>query len=92
MAEANSPLAGRVMLVVDDEPLVGLDVADALMSCGGRVVCVRSAVEALASVDPREGWSACCNLSRVGKGLRSRRNRPSAKVVGLVPMPDNKPE
>jgi len=33
-AEANQ-FAGRVMLVVEDEPLVGLDVADALTSCGG---------------------------------------------------------
>jgi CheY-like chemotaxis protein len=54
MAEANSQFGGRVVLVVEDEPLVGLDVADALTSCGARVVCVRSAVQALASVDPVE--------------------------------------
>jgi DNA-binding response OmpR family regulator len=54
MAEAHSLLAGRAVLVVEDEPLVGLDVADALTSCGAQVVCVRSAVEALASIDPVE--------------------------------------
>jgi DNA-binding response OmpR family regulator len=54
MAEEHSLLAGRAVLVVEDEPLVGLDVADALTSRGAQVVCVRSAVEALASIDPVE--------------------------------------
>ena len=66
MAEAHSLLAGRVVLVVEDEPLVGLDVADALSSCGAQVICVRSAVEALASVDRVKPSAAVLDINLGG--------------------------
>jgi CheY-like chemotaxis protein len=46
-----SRLAGCVVLVVEDEPLVGLDLVDVLEAAGAHVVSTKSAHEAIASLD-----------------------------------------
>jgi CheY-like chemotaxis protein len=48
-------LAGRLVLVVEDEPLVALDVADCLKAAGAQVIIARTLADALresASADP----------------------------------------
>ena len=50
-------LDGRSILVVEDEPVIALDIADAFECAGARVVISRSLSRALALVDA-DGWSA----------------------------------
>jgi DNA-binding response OmpR family regulator len=45
------PLTGYSILVVEDEPLVGLDLADTLRAAGAQVVFAKSASEAISSLD-----------------------------------------
>ena len=46
-------LAGRSILIVEDEPLIAMDIADAFTHAGARVVQVRSLKDALvAAEDP----------------------------------------
>jgi CheY-like chemotaxis protein len=45
-----SQLAGRTILVVEDEPLVALEMADALTACGAHVVSASRVADALSSV------------------------------------------
>jgi DNA-binding response OmpR family regulator len=51
------PLVGRLVLVVEDEPLVALDVADALKSAGATVVIARTRGDAVRQAEA-EGLSA----------------------------------
>lgn len=46
-----SSLAGRVVLVVEDEPLVGLDVVEMLTAAGAHAVSANRAGEAIATID-----------------------------------------
>ena len=47
------PLAGRSILIVEDEPLVALDVAHGLEAAGARVLMARTLADALAKAgDP----------------------------------------
>ena len=45
------PLTGYSILVVEDEPLVGIDLADTLRAAGAQVVFAKSASEAISSLD-----------------------------------------
>jgi CheY-like chemotaxis protein len=45
------PLTSYSIVVVEDEPLVGLDLADMLNAAGARVVSTKSAGEAISSLD-----------------------------------------
>jgi DNA-binding response OmpR family regulator len=45
------PLTGYSILVVEDEPLVGIDLADTLRAAGAQVVIAKSASEAISSLD-----------------------------------------
>jgi DNA-binding response OmpR family regulator len=44
-------LAGRLILVCEDEPLIAIDIADAFTKAGARVVTARSLREALVAAD-----------------------------------------
>jgi DNA-binding response OmpR family regulator len=45
------PLVGRSILIVEDEPLIALDVAEALISAGARVVTAGTLQEALSAAE-----------------------------------------
>jgi DNA-binding response OmpR family regulator len=45
------PLEGRLILVVEDEPLVALDVSRGLEAAGARVITARSLTDALVKVE-----------------------------------------
>jgi CheY-like chemotaxis protein len=47
----HSQLSGCVVLVVEDEPLVSLDLVDILSAAGAHVVCANSAYDAILSVE-----------------------------------------
>ena len=50
-------LAGRLILIVEEEPLIAIDVANAFTDAGARVVSVRSLRDALIAVE-NSGLSA----------------------------------
>jgi DNA-binding response OmpR family regulator len=73
------PLTGYSILVVEDEPLVGLDLADMLNAAGARVVCIKSAGEAISSLDRFRVAAAVLDInlgnhdcSAVCQGFRER--------------------
>lgn len=45
-----SPMRGRFLLIVEDEPLIALDVAEEISACGGRTVVVSSVRDALSAL------------------------------------------
>jgi CheY-like chemotaxis protein len=45
------PLAGRSILVVEDEPIIAMDVAQCLQAAGARVTAARSLKDALCKVE-----------------------------------------
>jgi DNA-binding response OmpR family regulator len=47
----SASLAGRLILLVEDEPLIALDIANAFTEAGARVVTVRSRRDALTAVE-----------------------------------------
>ena len=47
----SASLAGRLILVCEDEPLVAIDVANAFTNAGARVVTARSVRDALAAIE-----------------------------------------
>jgi CheY-like chemotaxis protein len=51
------PLAGRKILLVEDEPVIAIDVAHVLQKAGAHVVTSRSPQAALALIEA-DGWSA----------------------------------
>ncbi len=57
-------LVGRLVLVVEDEPLVALDVADCLKAAGAQVVIARTLADAL-----RESASADLSAAVLDHGL-----------------------
>ena len=53
MPSTDRPLAGRLVLVVEDEPLVALDIANGLEAAGAKVITARLFADALLkSEDP----------------------------------------
>ena len=58
------PLVGRLVLVVEDEPLVALDVADCLQAAGAQVRMARTLTEAL-----REAASSNLSAAVLDHGL-----------------------
>ena len=48
---STASLAGRLILVCEDEPLIAIDIADAFTKAGARVVTARSLREALVAAD-----------------------------------------
>jgi DNA-binding response OmpR family regulator len=74
------PLTGYSILVVEDEPLVGLDLADMLNAAGARVVSTKSAGEAISSLDSFQVTAAVLDINlgnhdctAVCRGLQERR-------------------
>jgi DNA-binding response OmpR family regulator len=45
------PLVGRVILVVEDEPLIALDVTDGLEASGARILMARTLADALSKAE-----------------------------------------
>ena len=57
------PLTGCSILVVEDEPLVGLDLVDMLRAAGAHVVSTKSAGEAISSVDGFQVTAAVLDIN-----------------------------
>lgn len=82
-------LAGKRFLIVEDEPLVALDIADTLAGAGAEVVgSVGSAKEALAAVESRQMDAALLDgnlhghpVDKIAAAL-TRRNVPFVFVTG----------
>lgn len=54
-----TPLVGRLILLLEDEPLIGADVADTLEDAGARVLGpLRSAPDALAAIEAAHGGTS----------------------------------
>jgi len=67
LGEVVKRLDGRTILVVEDEPLVGLDIADSLRSAGATVVSSRSVSDALAQAATAELSAAVLDINLVGE-------------------------
>jgi len=61
-AVKSNQLAGRTILVVEDEPLVALEVVEVLTACGARVVSVSRAADAIKSVDQHQLSAAVLDI------------------------------
>lgn len=72
-------LAGHAILVVEDEPLIALDIADTLERAGARVIISYGLTEALGTINAHD-WSAAVldyelpdgNCSSLCEQLRTR--------------------
>jgi CheY-like chemotaxis protein len=62
-----SQLAGRTILVVEDEPLVALEVVAALKACGAHVVSASRVAEAVSSVALHEIVAAVLDINLGGE-------------------------
>jgi DNA-binding response OmpR family regulator len=60
-------LSGHCILVVEDEPLVSLDIADALTACGAHVVCSPNIAGAVAIVDHQRVSAAILDINLGGE-------------------------
>ena len=58
---------GRTMLVAEDEPLVGLDIADSIRSVGGAVVSAHNVRDALAAAATAELSAAILDINIAGE-------------------------
>jgi DNA-binding response OmpR family regulator len=61
-----SKLAGRVILLLEDEPLVGLEIADTLGACGAHVVSACRVADAITSVDRHQISAAVLDIKLGG--------------------------
>lgn len=68
-------LDGRVILIVEDEPLVALDVVKTLRAAGARVLCVGYLDAGLSTVEHRDISGAVIDLHSALK-----RSAPGAPV------------
>jgi DNA-binding response OmpR family regulator len=62
-AVKNSQLGGRVLLVVEDEPLISLDVAGMLTASGAHVVSASRIVDAIAAVERIRIFAAVLDIN-----------------------------
>ena len=62
-----SLLDGRHILVAEDEPLVGLDIADALRSAGAHVISSHNVIDALGKAEDVELAAAILDVNLVGE-------------------------
>jgi DNA-binding response OmpR family regulator len=60
-------LAGRTILVVEDEPLVGLDVAEAIREAGANVILTYSVRDALIEVTRADISAAVLDINLAGE-------------------------
>jgi DNA-binding response OmpR family regulator len=60
-------LAGRTILVVEDEPLVGLDIADAIRDAGAHVVFSHNVRDALTKAATAEIAAAVLDINVAGE-------------------------
>jgi CheY-like chemotaxis protein len=89
-----SQLAGRTILVVEDEPLVALEVVAALKACGAHVVSASRVAEAVSSVALHKIAAAVLDINLGGddcSGLchhLSQHQIPFVFYTGYATAPD----
>jgi CheY-like chemotaxis protein len=66
-AVESSQLEGRVVLVVEDEPLVGLEIVGALAACGAHVFSVRREADAIGAVSRHQISAALLDIDLGGE-------------------------
>jgi DNA-binding response OmpR family regulator len=87
-------LDGRVVLVVEDEPLVGLDIAEMLKASGASVVPTRKVADAVAWMDRVEFSAAILDINLGGEDCSavcqrlSERGIPFLFYTGYAQPPD----
>jgi len=69
------PLRGRSILVIENEPLIALDLRNELEAAGAHVICARSPQTALQAIDQDQLSAAVVDFR--GYRLRTRRAYPS---------------
>jgi DNA-binding response OmpR family regulator len=91
------PLAGRSILVVEDEPLIALDIAGLFESAGAKVRTTKSLAEALELV-AQDAWSGAVLDYRLGHDDVRRlcqhlgeRGIPFMFYTGLAELPETYP-
>jgi CheY-like chemotaxis protein len=91
------PLAGRSILVVEDEPLIALDIAGLFESAGAKVRTTNSFADALGLV-AQHAWSGAVLDYRLGhddvRGLcqfLAERGIPFMFYTGLAELPETFP-
>lgn len=86
-------LDGRHILVAEDEPLIGLDVADALRSAGAHVVSSHNVIDALSKAGDAELSAAILDVNLVGEDCSlvcqrlAERGVPFVFYTGLTDVP-----
>ena len=89
-----SQLAGRIILVVEDEPLVALEIVDTLTACGAHVVSASRVAEAVSSVDLHRIAAAVLDINLDGENGSvlcqhlSQREIPFLFYTGYATAPD----
>jgi CheY-like chemotaxis protein len=90
----NSQLGGRIVLVVEDEPLVGLEITETLSACGAQVVSASRVADAIKSVDLQRISSAVLDVKLGGEDCAvlcehlSQRDIPFVFYSGYSTAPD----
>jgi DNA-binding response OmpR family regulator len=94
LAVANSRLHGRNVLVVEDEPLVGLEIAEALSAFGAHALSASRVADAIKAVDLHQIAAAVLDInlgaddcSVLCKHL-SQRQIPFVFYTGYATAPD----
>src|SRR5436189_807496 len=87
-------LGGRVVLVVEDEPLVGLEVVEALTASGAHVVSACRIADAMASVDRHQVTAVILDINLGGEDCSvlcqhlAQLRIPFAFYTGYTTAPD----
>jgi CheY-like chemotaxis protein len=94
IAMESSRIDGCVVLVLEDEPLVGLEIADLLTSAGAQVKLAGTLADAMASVDGLKISAAIVDINLGGQDCSvlckrlSQRRIPFAFYTGYTAAPD----
>ena len=89
-----SQLAGLTVLVVEDEPLLALEIAEALTASGAHAVCARRIADAIQAVDLHQISAAVLDINLGTEDCSvlcqhlSRRQIPFVFCTGYLAPPD----
>ena len=87
-------LSDRIVLVVEDEPLVRLELVETLSSCGAHVLSACRVADAIKSIDLHKIAAALLDINLGGEDCSvlcehlSQRKIPFAFYTGYVAAPD----
>src|SRR5262245_10076191 len=94
LAVANSRLHGCIVLVVEDEPLVGLEIVEALSACGAHALSASRVADAITAIDLHQIAAAVLDINLGGDDCSvlckhlSQRQIPFVFYTGYAAAPD----